>query len=322
MGCRRYSKKDRELLQQVKTSAAGIVEAAVELGADEEDVQEVIDEAQEQAAGKALDALVAFGGAVKALGEGKVGGYLVRFSDPANPADRDLMGEYFTKSTYFGARAGDGADALFHHGMPVAEGLEALADRLLPPIKTVVDEVGVWAEIVLNMADEYERMIYDMVQAGKLGWSSGAPSHMVRRVGSQITRWPIAEGSLTPMPAEPRNKVVSLKTLTPALSVKDGRYLEKLGPIYFVDKADACRLDSYVHRKLSPAVAVISNLEHLEGQTVTAWGDGADLGSFVVVSGAITLPVAVSTIVVGLPYDARYKSTKLSFGAKDGTALT
>jgi len=220
---RRHSQKDQALLKQVRDNAAGIVEAAIELGADADDVQEAVDEAQEEAAGKTLDTLTAFGSAVKALGDGKVGGYLVRFSDPTDPADRDLTGEYFTKSTYFGARAGDGADTLFHHGLPVAEGLEALGDRLLPPLKTTVDTVGVWAEVVLNMADEYERMIYEMAQAGKLGWSSGAPSHMVRRVGPQITRWPIAEGSLTPTPAEPRNKVMSLKTLSPALGVKDDR---------------------------------------------------------------------------------------------------
>ena len=214
---RRHSAKDQRLLNEVKAGATRIVEAALELGAEADEVQEAVEEAAEAAmpAGKALapETVVAFGDAVKALGEGKIGGYLVRFSDAANPADRDLEGEYFTKATYFGPRHGDGADTLFHHGMPVAEGLEALADRLLPPIKTTVDEIGIWAETVLNMADEYEKLIYELAAQGKLGWSSGAPGHMVRRVGPQITRWPIAEGSLTPTPAEPRNRVVSLKTL-------------------------------------------------------------------------------------------------------------
>jgi HK97 family phage major capsid protein len=287
----RHSRRDKKLLQDVKSSAARIVEAAVELGADEDDVREAVEEG---AAGKALDVadddatkreysmmqreqmakdgaampdgsfpimdeadlrnaiqaygrasdpakakahiiqraralglmdlipddwkksvdtetLVAFGNPVKALGEGKVGGYLVRFS---TEADTDLTGEWFTAKTYFGARDGDGADTLFHHGMPVKSGLEGLADRLLKPLKTRKDEVGVWAETVLDMADEYERTIYQLVEAGKLGWSSGAPGHMVRKLETgEITRWPIAEGSLTPTPAEPRNRVLSLKAL-------------------------------------------------------------------------------------------------------------
>ena len=38
------------------------------------------------------DELVAFGTEVKALGEGKIGGVLVRMSDTSNP---DLTGDYF-----------------------------------------------------------------------------------------------------------------------------------------------------------------------------------------------------------------------------------
>jgi len=160
---------------------------------------------------KAADTVVAWGEAVKALGDGRVGGYLVRFSSEADP---DLTGEWFTAKTYYGPRDGDGADTLVHHGFPLKAGMEELADRLLSPLKTTKDAVGIFAEVVLDMADEYEQAIYELVEQGKLGWSSGAPGHMVRRKDSgEITRWPIAEGSLTPTPAEPRNRVVSLKAL-------------------------------------------------------------------------------------------------------------
>lgn len=160
---------------------------------------------------KASDTMVAWGDAVKALGDGRVGGYLVRFSSEADP---DLTGEWFTRATYYGPRDGDGADTLVHHGFPLKAGLEELADRLLSPLRTRKDEVGIFAEAVLDMADEYEKMLYQLVEQGKLAWSSGAPGHMVRRKDSgEITRWPIAEGSLTPTPAEPRNRVITLKAL-------------------------------------------------------------------------------------------------------------
>ena len=42
---------------------------------------------------------------------------------------------------------------------------------------------------------------------------------------------------------------------------------------------------------------------------------------FVVSGGQVTLPKASEQSLVGLDYEGFYKSTKLSFGAKDGTAL-
>lgn len=324
---RRHSARDAQLIQQVKASASDIVEAAVALGADEEEVREAVADGAE---GKALSlediaekvrrafyrqfasedddwagpylmevyeaygiasldgekyrvayemtadgitftpreawelvekdwvpasvgaaaplkdasTVVAWGEAVKALGDGRVGGYLVRFSTEADP---DLTGEWFTAKTYYGPRDGDGADTLVHHGFPLKAGLEELADRLLSPLKTTKDEIGIFAEVVLDMADEYEKMLYELVEAGKLGWSSGAPGHMVRcKDSGEITRWPIAEGSLTPTPAEPRNRVVSLKmSVTPLLSVAE-------------DANEATKAEA---RATGPQVEVVDNQE-------------------------------------------------------------
>jgi len=164
----------------------------------------------------ANDTLVFFGSEVKALGDGRVGGYLVRFSGPDDP-DLSPMRDFFTPQTYFGPRDGDGVDTYFHHAIPVHPDLKALADRTFAPLHITKDALGLFAETVLNLADDYDRKVYEMAQAGRLGWSSGAPSHLVRRRpvkgANEVTRWPIAEGSLTPTPAEPRNRAYSLKAL-------------------------------------------------------------------------------------------------------------
>jgi 6-phosphogluconolactonase (cycloisomerase 2 family) len=68
--------------------------------------------------------------------------------------------------------------------------------------------------------------------------------------------------------------------------------------------------------------STITGLDHLEGEEVVAWGDGLDLGTYTVSGGSITLSQAVSGAIVGLPYTARYKSTKLAYAARQGTALT
>lgn len=66
------------------------------------------------------------------------------------------------------------------------------------------------------------------------------------------------------------------------------------------------------------ATLALSGLSHLEGKTVTVWGNGKDLGTKTVVGGVIdTLPEAVTTAVVGLPYTAQWKSTKLSYVVTD-----
>lgn len=169
------------------------------------------------------DSLIYFGDSVKALDEnGKVGGYLVRFSTKGR---KDLDGEYFTADTYFGPRDGDGADTVFHHGLPLPvktagvaietiEEIQSLSERIFAPVKTKKDAVGIWAETVLNLADAYEAKVYELVKKKKLGWSSGAVSHLVRKEkDGKLKRWIIGEASLTPTPAEPMNRAVTVKSI-------------------------------------------------------------------------------------------------------------
>jgi len=162
--------------------------------------------------GKSLDmddAVVTFGGAVKALGDGRIGGYLVRFSNADAP---DLEGEYFDKSTNFGAHTH--TPVLYQHGAD-----KHLGKRVLDDDATLrEDDVGIWIASQLSLRDAYERYIYAQVGADKMAWSSGTAPHLVERerVGkaTRITRWPLGlDASITPTPAEPRNAVMPLKSL-------------------------------------------------------------------------------------------------------------
>lgn len=65
----------------------------------------------------------------------------------------------------------------------------------------------------------------------------------------------------------------------------------------------------------------ITGLTHLEAETVKVWGGGKDLGSYTVSSGAITLSEAVTDAIIGLSYTGQWKSTKLAYAAREGTAL-
>ena len=158
-------------------------------------------------------ALVYFGGSVKALGDGKIGGYLVRFSDENTP---DLTGEYFTKDTDYGDST-EGA-VYYQHGLDPKMGKRKLAKS-----SHRTDEFGIWAETQLQMRDEYEKFIYSMAEQGKMAWSSGTASHLVEKEMTgkayKITKWPLGlDDTLTPTPAEPRNSAIPLKSYLGAIT--------------------------------------------------------------------------------------------------------
>lgn len=84
-------------------------------------------------------------------------------------------------------------------------------------------------------------------------------------------------------------------------------------------------MDSFVHISHSTPSATISGLDHLNGEQVVVWADGRairDQENMLTVSGgAIPNTTAYSEITVGVPYNARWRSTKLAYGAAQGTAL-
>jgi HK97 family phage major capsid protein len=172
------------------------------------------------------DELIYFGDAIKAEtldgGGVKLGGYLVRFGDPSQP---DLTGDYFTKSTDFGEAAE--SNTWFNHRLPVRlkkHNVQVKYTEPLPKATLKRDDVGIFAEVVIEARNEYEKTIAELGMAGKLAWSSGTASHLVDRKSIdkgvwEITRWPLGlDASLTPTPAEPRgtNQIQPMKSLIPS----------------------------------------------------------------------------------------------------------
>lgn len=74
--------------------------------------------------------------------------------------------------------------------------------------------------------------------------------------------------------------------------------------------------DAHVYVADNANSPTVTGLSHLNGRTVIVWADGKRVpGTFTVASGAITLPYGVTTVCVGLPYKAQFKSTKLAFSS-------
>ena len=136
-----------------------------------------------------------------------LGGYLVTFGGA------DVDGEYFADDTDFGIDETGMVGVYYHHGLAPKFGKRRVSKASLRK-----DDFGIFAETVLAERDEYERFIVQLAEAGKLGWSSGTAAHLMERETqadgrTKITRWPIAEASLTHTPAEPRAAVMPLKSL-------------------------------------------------------------------------------------------------------------
>ena len=171
------------------------------------------------------------GSEIKAVGKGMVQGYLVRFG---NSQDTDLERDYFTKSTDFGMEFVDGSShklgLYYNHGMDPVVKTKKIGYGTIK-----MTDNGLWYEAQLDLADEYAKMIYELAKKGKLGFSSGAASHMVDRekVGKsyEIKRWNLAEASLTPQPAESRNMA----------SVK--RYFDEMGRFIPYTREELARMD-------------------------------------------------------------------------------
>jgi len=160
--------------------------------------------------------LLAYGGAAKALGDGKIRVPMVVFG---GDGDLSTMKDRFTKNTDFEVPEWPGKGTLrFEHGQNEFVGKKALGDGVNG--STIVrDDTGIFVEAVLNLADNYEARIYKMVQDGDLGGSSGTVLHLIERKslpegGHEILRWPLGSDlSLTPRPADPRTRFQELKSL-------------------------------------------------------------------------------------------------------------
>jgi phage head maturation protease len=158
-----------------------------------------------------MDVLTSSVDGIKSDRLGYVKGYLVRFGDTKTA---DLEGDYFTKATDYGFPMTEGKrvplNVYYHHGMDSSVGKKSIGTGFVK-----MDDTGLWYEAQLDLADEYGSMIAKLCKQGKMGFSSGAAAHLVERKSmggaAEITRWPIAEASITPTPAEYRNSVKSLE---------------------------------------------------------------------------------------------------------------
>jgi HK97 family phage major capsid protein len=199
----RNSARDAERLQQIH-------DFAVENGAQCKPAPEVVMLSLDE------ETLVTYGDEIKALPDGKIGGYLVKFSTADDP-DASPQRDYFDAKTDFGFKRGTRKTTpiWFNHRIPIkaANGAEiAIKEQIGEGELEILDD-GVFVEAVL-----YNRKRYEAALAA-MGWSSGTAAHLVERKpvkgANHVACWPLGlDASITPTPAEPRTQVIPLKSLS------------------------------------------------------------------------------------------------------------
>lgn len=158
------------------------------------------------------DTMVNYGSGIKSLEDGKIGGYLVLFS---NEKATDLSGDFFTAETDFGFEDSMKTPVWFHHRKPLKtkDGIKTITVKEKIGEGTLTkDENGVLIEAILYNRKQYEKAL------GALGWSSGTSAHTVEREkkgkANFVKQWYLGhDASCTPTPCEPRTAVTSLKAV-------------------------------------------------------------------------------------------------------------
>ncbi len=158
-------------------------------------------------------ALVTYGSSVKSNGARGFCGYGLLFGGV------DLENETFPPTVDLGLEGRLTVPALWRHGMDSEIGIRKFADASFRR-----DSKGLFIEGEFLRLDKVENDLLAAINRGKLGFSSGSSSHLVRKKQRgntvEISHWPIAEVSLTPTPVEPRALVLPLKELR-EVSLKD-----------------------------------------------------------------------------------------------------
>jgi hypothetical protein len=203
------------------------------------------------------------GSAVKALGDGRVGGHLVRFGGPEHA---DSEGEWFPRDCDFATDFPATTGVYYHHGLS-----KRLGARRLTAGKMTATEEGVYIEATLDVSDPEQARIYREAVAGRLGWSSGTAAHLTdpprHRAGGAIKRWPLGvDASLTPIPADRRNHVLALKSWAAEFPDEDLTAAEHAAQVVTTNADYAERLESRLEARIKAGrMLSLANRQELEG---------------------------------------------------------
>jgi hypothetical protein len=163
----------------------------------------------------------------------------------------------------------------------------------------------------MAFAKSPQQIIWAVSTSGKLLGLTYVPEHIVGAWHQHDTDGTFESCCTVAEGAEDALYVIVQRTINGSSK----RYVERMASRQFIDPADAFFVDAGLVYS-GTAATTISGLTHLEGKTVSILADGAVHPQRVVTSGSITLDVAASKVLVGLPITADIQTLPLAFEAE------
>lgn len=103
---------------------------------------------------------------------------------------------------------------------------------------------------------------------------------------------------------------------------RNGKLLiERMATARWDAMEDCCFLDSAVSYHFDTPQTLLTNLQHLEGRTVSALADGGVVTGLIVANGRVTLPDPASKVTIGLPYAATIETLPLAYQGQAGWTI-
>lgn len=165
----------------------------------------------------------------------------------------DLHGEVFTKSTnFYLEELGTEVPVLFNHNKKEIRG--AIGKAAIQAI----DDVGILFDIIISRSNKYLDLIKKLVEAGRLGLSTGTAEQFYSKEGNQIKEWGLIEISLTETPAEPRT-ILTLEEVELLKSSEKSDELEELNVSFNHIEIGENKMEDEV--KVSETDAMLKSLE-------------------------------------------------------------
>jgi len=125
---------------------------------------------------------------------------------------RDYLGDTFIKETDYGLKRIIGTPVFLEHA------LEGFKSQIGEVINYGIDDFGLWIEAKIDTSIRVVKDYLEKIRKGLVGWSSGTAGHLIDRIKNVITRWHVAEFSLTTHPADKRTLgVQQVKNINPEI---------------------------------------------------------------------------------------------------------
>lgn len=96
------------------------------------------------------------------------------------------------------------------------------------------------------------------------------------------------------------------------------RYIERMHEREGLDLEDSFFVDCGVEESYSTAQNYVSDLSHIEGQTVSILADGKVMPKATVTNGRVQFPDAAKHVIVGIPIEADLKTLPVAMQSQDG----